>query len=237
MLYCLYISCEINNKEVAEQTLSRQMGGGKHSHSWTAAKFIKLDSKVCKVTVSNVALSVHDLLYLQTSTGSCVWLFSVLKKKSWNKRRRNLYCVTTWTVYNNLKPTIIYSLVTRSSKTSCKNQWHTVPSVFHQTGVDVISLQSWNIEAWLCFRVVRQFVPVTVNAISPECLEGPSSKYGANIHLDSRMSWLDFGGQRSNVTVTSQGNCSYLVQVISLEQHQGILSHWHNDQSRIKSLY
>ncbi len=35
---------------------------------------------------------------------------------------------------------------------------------------------------------------------------------GTNVHLDSRMNWLEFGGQRSKVTVTSQNTFLAITQ-------------------------
>ena len=48
---------------------------------------------------------------------------------------------------------------------------------------------------------------------------------GTNIHVDSRMTWIEFCGHRSkvNVTVTSHFFC--LVNAISQERLQGIVSH------------
>ena len=48
--------------------------------------------------------------------------------------------------------------------------------------------------------------PILENAILHERQVENFFKLGTNIHLDSRMNWLDSGSQRSKVTVASQNN-------------------------------
>lgn len=53
----------------------------------------------------------------------------------------------------------------------------------------------------LCFLVVS---PIFMKMITHEQLKGIILTFGIDVHLDSRMSWLEFGGQRSKIIVTLQ---------------------------------
>ncbi len=61
----------------------------------------------------------------------------------------------------------------------------------------------------ISYKGTYSYVYASVPAITPQ---GNFFKFATNIHLDSRMKWLELDGQRSEVTVTSQNTFMAITQ-------------------------